>query len=162
MIFTCKIDRVLSDKKGSIVSFIIPTYQAKSIDELNAELEYKLELTPIKSKRSLFQNKYMWALINEIAQIEGMDKDEVYCQIIKMANIKIEFIETIPEAIEKLRKLFRVIIERETRTSSKGVKTVMLECYYGSSTFDTKEMSEFIERLMDYAQQVGINTVEYR
>lgn len=57
MIITGKIDRVLNGKTGSIVSFAVPAFQARYIDELDIEKEFKLEITEMKSKRSLQQNK---------------------------------------------------------------------------------------------------------
>jgi len=161
MILTAKLDRVLIGKSGAVVSFTVPAYLAKSVEEMDPEKEYKLELTEIKSKRSLWQNRYMWQLIHEIAKSQGMDEETVYCQIIKLAKIKTEFVETIPEAIDRLKRVFRVCVERDRRTSPKGTETVVLECYFGTSTFDTHEMSEFIDRLLDYASEVGVNLTEY-
>jgi len=160
MIISGKPDRVLRDKNTSIVSFIVPNYQAEL--ELNHDLIYKIEITEMKSKRSLWQNRLTWALINEIAKHEGLDDLDVYCQVIELAKIRTEFIETIPEAIERLSRAFRVVKVLEERTSVKGVKTVIAKCYYGASTFDTKEMSEFIEHLLDYAARVGIDVSEYQ
>ena len=161
MILTCKFDRVLKDDSQSIVSFKIPNYQAEYLINLDKTKEYKLELNEIKSKRSLQQNRLIWQMIGQIAKHEGMESMEVYCQIIKMAKIKIEFIETIPEAIPKLKNLFREVVEREVRCSAKGVTTVMLECYYGTSTFTVPEMSDFVDQMLDYAEKIGINTTEY-
>ena len=87
---------------------------------------------------------------------------DVYCQIIEMAKIRTEFIETIPEAITRLSSVFRVVKELEQRESKKGNKTVLVKCYYGTSTFDTKEMSDFIDVLLDYAIQIGIDVSEYQ
>jgi hypothetical protein len=162
MILVGKVDRVLRDASGAIVSFSVPNYQATQLNELDKGKDYKIELTEVKSKRSLIQNKYMWALIHEIAKHEGMEADEVYCHIIKQSGIKTEFIETIPEAVERFKRVFRVVVERDRRTSPKGVETVVVQCYYGTSTFDTKEMSDFIDRMLDYAANVGLDLSEYK
>lgn len=159
MIISGKYDRTLKDKSNSIVSFVVPNYQSEL--NLNSDQVYKIEITEIKSKRSLWQNKLCWALIDKIAKHEGMMDIDVYCQIIELAKIRTEFIETIPEAIERLSRAFRVVKVLEHRVSQKGSKTVLLKLYYGSSTFDTKEMSDFIEQLLNYASQIGIDVSEY-
>lgn len=161
MVITGKIDRVLNSRAGAIVSFTVPTFLARYVEELDIQKEFKLEITEIKSKRSLNQNRYIWKLIHEIAHTEGSDEMEVYCNIIKMAKIKTVFLETIPDAKKDLEKAFRGVIERDIRTSSKGVQTAVYECLYGTSTFDTAEMSEFIEQLLNYANQVGVSLIEY-
>lgn len=160
MIITGQYDRTLKDTRNAILSFVIPSYQA----DLNLEQgkDYKIEITEMKSKRSLWQNKYMWSIIDKIAKHEGMLELDVYCQIIEMAKIRTEFIETIPEAITRLSSVFRVVKELEQRESKKGNKTALVKCYYGTSTFDTKEMSDFIDVLLDYASQIGIDVSEYQ
>lgn len=160
MIISGKYDRTLKDGFNSIISFIIPNYQSDL--KLEHDKVYKIEITEMKSKRSLWQNKYCWAIIDKIAKHEGMEDLDVYCQIIEMANIRTEVIETLPEAIERLSKVFRVVKVLEERTSKKGNKTVLLRLYFGTSTFDTKEMSDFIDRLLDYASQIGIDVSEYQ
>jgi DNA-directed RNA polymerase subunit F len=153
MIVHGRLDRILSDKTSSIVSFAIPSYQANYLAELTDD-EYKIEITVVKSKRT-------WELIGRIAKSQGMESDEVYCQIIKMAKIKTVHLETIEDALPQLEKLFRVVVKRDERTSVKGVKTIVCEAYFGSSTFDQSEMSEFIDRMLDYAEKSGIDTSQY-
>ena len=159
MIFSGKLDRILKMGGQMIVSFVVPSYMIR--EEIPEGIDLKIEVTKYKSKRSLFQNAKMWALIHQIARVEGMDDLEVYRQLIRMTGIRTEFIETVPESVERLKKMFRDVVVIEDRVSKKGVKTVAVELFYGTSQFDTKEMSEFIDRLLDYAVKVGINVDEY-
>ena len=164
MIISGKLDRVATLKTDALVSFIIPAYQANYLSELVEEEEYKIEVTKIKSKRSLQQNRLMWSMIGKIAKHEGVEQNEIYCQLIEMAHIDTIFLEGLPNAQEKMKKkknVFRVMVERDQRKSSKGVDIICYECYFGTSTFDQAEMSEFIDRMLDYAEKIGINTMEY-
>lgn len=158
MILTGRLDRIVRFGSESLISFVIPNYQA------NIELtdkEYKIELNPVKSKRSLQQNKMCWALVYEIAKHEGMDPDTVYCQAIEMAKLKVDIIECIEDALERFRRTFRVVKVLEHRTSKKGVDTVLVALYYGSSDYDTNEMSKLNDHLLDYAARVGIDVSQY-
>lgn len=159
MILSGKLDRILKLGENCIISFLIPTYLVR--EEVPNDVDLKIEITKYKSKRSLFQNAKMWALIHDIARNQGMDDLEVYRQLIRMSGIKTEFIETIPESVDRLKAIFRDVVEVERRTSKKGVETVVLELFYGTSTFDTVEMSEFIDRLLDYATNIGLSVEEY-
>ena len=158
MILTGRFDRIVRFGSESLISFIIPNYQA---DIELTDSVYKIELSPIKSKRSLNQNRLMWQLLSDVAKHEGMDADEVYIQVIKMANIRTEILQVLPEAVERLSRVFKLVVERDKRTSPKGVEMVVVECYYGSSQFDSKEMSDFIDKLLFYAQTIGIDTSQY-
>ena len=160
MIYIGKFDRKLTDRNTSIISFVIPNYYANT--ELEPNKDYKIEITEVKSKRSLFQNKMMWQLIHDIARVQGMTDDDVYCQVVELANIRAEYMQVLPVTVEHLRKVMRVVKEVEMRKSMNGADMVVVKCYYGTSTFDVAEMSEFIDRLLDYASEVGIDTRQIR
>ena len=55
-------------------------YDKKKADELKEGL-YCLEIKKPKSKRSLNQNAYMWAIIHEIAQELQQDDMEIYISV---------------------------------------------------------------------------------
>lgn len=160
MIFNGKFDRLLNMGGDSMVSFIIPTYLAKYAQF--SDVDYKIEVTEIKSKRSLQQNKYLWVLINKIAKAQQMDDLEIYTQLIEMSNIESVFFEGLAKTKQILQEQFRVVKEVETRTSPKGIETVLFKCYFGTSHFSTEEMSTFIDRTLDYAVNCGIDVTEYQ
>ena len=143
------------------MSFSVPNYQANGIAELAKDKEYKIEITQVRSKRSIQQNKMCWALVHAIAKHEGMTPDSVYCQAIEMANLKVDIIQCVEEALDRFRRTFRVVKVLERRKSEKGVDTVMVALYYGTSDYDTKEMSELNEHLLHYAANIGLDLSEY-
>ena len=160
---TGKFDRVLRTDRNAIVSFTIPNYQAGWLKDMDTEV-YNIEIKKPKSRKSLQQNNFAWQLITEIARELSYypDPESVYKQIVKLARIKTVFLETLNDekVIKELGKTFRIVEIREERKSN-GVDTVMLECYYGMSVFDKEEMTRFIEVLLDYATQNGIDVREY-
>lgn len=116
--------------------------------------------------RTLNQNALLWALIGEIdAKTNGRRSEDgsttIYCQLIKMARIKPEYMLALEEALPSLKKAFRVVLERGKRTLN-GKEMTVYECYLGSSDFTTKEMSDLIETTLDYAEKTGIDTAYYR
>lgn len=119
----------------------------------------KYDMTIKEPNRSLNQNAYMWKLIGEIAKKQDGHRAndmEVYAQIVEKANIKAEYIQVLPEALERLRRAFRVVTEIESRKNEKGVEMVVCKCYYGTSTFTKKEMQSFLDALIDYCFELEI------
>lgn len=108
MIITGKLDRILKDNQNAIVSFSIPHFQAKWLDELDYDT-YKIEIKKVKSKKSLQQNNFAWALMSEIAKTLDLypDAEAVYLSIVKMAKIKTEYIMALDE--EKRNELLNKI-----------------------------------------------------
>ena len=69
----------------------------------------KAEITRIKDKKTLQQNRYMWSLIDQIAQKQNQDEMEVYCQALQEANAKYTWLEGLPEIKEKLLQVYRAV-----------------------------------------------------
>lgn len=164
IVISGKLDRVLRTTDFTIVSFTIPNYQENYLKELTDEL-YTIEIKKPKSRKTLAQNNYAWQLMTEIARELAIypSPDDVYKQVVQMAKIKTVFLESLNDekVIDGLRKTFRLVEVKEERLSVKGKETVMLECYWGMSNFDKEEMQRFIDVLLNYASEVGIDVSGY-
>ena len=64
---------------------------------------------------------------------------------------------------EKTFRKFKRIWEKQglgfiVQKVSEKDKCIKVHCYYGSSTYDTKEMSLLIQLLVDFAKSLGVET----
>lgn len=160
-----KIERVLELNDKAIVEFSIPSWHVKNIQELNKEKPYNLMLTDVKSRKTLEQNSKAWALMNEIALQSDMlpDKNMVYKQVLELSAIQSAFVMTTLEAEAILKRTYRVVINHGERdyNDKTGQPLYMFECLLGMSNFNRKETARFIENLLYFAEQVGVNTAMY-
>lgn len=159
------IQRVLDLEQESIVEFKIPLWLSKHLHELDKSKRYNLTITNVRSKKTLEQNDMAWGLMREISRKSDMfpDVDDVYKQILHNANIKSAFVMTLPESKELLEKSYRVVIDhgaRETQSKS-GENLHTFECILGMSNFDRKETARFIESLLLFAHEFGVDTTRY-
>lgn len=133
--------------------------------DLDQEKRYEVDIKEYKSKRSLEQNRYLWLLITEITKAQNggiANQDnitETYTNLLEMANAKFDFILCPPNAIKEFKKRFRAIRINGT-VLIKTVEYTQLQVFYGSSTMNTKEMSQLIDCVLDYAYEVGIEDIE--
>lgn len=124
-------------------------------DELNGEEKLSVRIDKYREKRSLNANAYAWKLLTEIANVCRTSKDEVYIEMLKrygqseiisvLAHIPIgEYVKYCEEAGEsKLNgKLFK-----------------HYKVYKGSSEFDSREMSIFLDGIVSEAEEMGIQTM---
>ena len=115
--------------------------------------EYDIELH--KEKRSLSANNYAWLLFDKLADKLHSTKEEVYRQAIGHVGvfdvIKIEN----PEALKRFKRIWRSNGEGWL-TKTLDEKTVL--AYYGSSTYDTKQMARLIDYAVDECKAQGIET----
>ena len=128
--------------------------------EISLEKEYQLEIKELKSTRTVQQNRYMWALIHEIAKEQDMDDMEVYIQALEEANAKYEYIMAPEEAEENLKKGFRAVkVVRPEIHNNK--KFYVYKCFVGSSKFNTQEMTRLIDVIVSWCHELNISTDIY-
>lgn len=122
---------------------------------MDQEKEKLFDISEHKNKRSLNANAYMWALINQIANVMRLSKEDVYLQMLKDYG-QSEVISLLSEInIDGYFKYYEVIGE----SSLNGKDFKHIKIYKGSSEFDTKEMSILIDGVVNEAQQLGIETM---
>ena len=119
--------------------------------------ELQVDIDIFRNKRSLNANAYCWKLITEIADKTHTDKWSVYKQLLVRYSNSFEYLIVKPQAIKSLEKVFRVI-KNVGEGQIQGCKAIQIQGYYGSSTFNTKEMSVFIDGIVSEAKELGIET----
>ena len=113
------------------------------------------ELKEFKPKRSLSQNSYAWSLINEIANKVGKSKEEVHLQMIKDYS-QCEVIKVLSKIDLSMYDLyFDKIIDKV----EDGVETSYYKVYKPSHNMDTKEMSIYLDGIIQEAENLGIPTL---
>ena len=157
MKLTAKLNRVI---KGSptLVEFTIPSYQATWLDEYH-DKELTLSITDKKENKTNQQNRYAWKLISMIDnKINGYRSDEmqIYKMILKQANINPIYLEGLQATQVALERTFRIVEVIESRTSQKGIETLLFKCYKGISLLTKEEMMNLIEVILQYCTEYEI------
>lgn len=114
--------------------------------------------------RSMTANSYMWALVGQIAAAVGIPSDEVYRRAIHEAGVYIP----LPIKAEAVADFSRKWGEKGTGwmvdvlDDSKLPGYKLVRAYYGSSTYDTREMSRLIDYVVQDAKSLDIETLTER
>lgn len=114
-----------------------------------------------REKRSINANAYAWALMQKLAEALHSTKDEVYLECLKRYSGKFTYIIVKPNAADGIRELYRAVEDMGEITIGNSVGR-QFRAYYGSSTFDTKEMSVFIDGIVSECKELGIETLTPR
>lgn len=118
---------------------------------------YTAQIQQKRDKRSLNANAYAWVLMDRMAEVLRTDKDSVYLTMLERYG-KCTYIIVIPEAAERVKQTWRTVRELGEVTVN-GKAGIQLQCYYGSSTYDTKEMSRLIDGIVSECKDLGIETM---
>lgn len=121
----------------------------------NQDKDKKFTIKEFKEKRSLDQNAYAWKLITEIGNVLRKSKEEVYLQMLKDygQNEIVSILSSINPIgyFRYYEKIGTGIVNNKEFTHYKIFK--------GSSEFDSKEMSIFIDGIVQECKQLGISTL---
>lgn len=130
------------------------------VNEIDKLKDCKLSIKAVKhrEKRSLDSNAYAWVLMQKIAEAVNSDKWSIYLECLKKYSRSFSHVIVKPEAVEKMKELYRTCVDLG-EISVNGVKGHQLQVYYGSSTFNTKEMSVFIDGIVSECKELGIETL---
>lgn len=165
MVTTAKITDMSIDypSKKPKISLLLDTNDISVVEELKNENKLNIELKKWYKKRSLDANSYCWVLCDKIAKELSKDgqvvtKEEVYKDSILQIGSFEPFIVQ-----EKSYDKFKRIWEKQglgflVQEVSKKDKCIKVNCYYGSSTYDTREMSLLIELIVELAKSLNIET----
>lgn len=123
--------------------------------------EGEYTLSPAKKKRSLDANAYAWVLMDKIAAATGIPKSEIYRDAIREIGGNSDVVRAKQDAADAIvygweknglgwqAELLPAI--------EPGYCNIIL--YYGSSTYDSAQMSRLIDGLVQDAQALGIETL---
>lgn len=146
------------------VSFQVCKESGQAVREfanrINREKKYAVEVKEWREKRSLDANAYCWVLLDKLAAKLNIPKVDIYRQMIVNIGGNCEPICVKNIAVDKVCQGW----ERHglgwcTETSKskiEGCTNVIL--YYGSSSYDTEQMSRLIQNIVDECKAQGIET----
>lgn len=148
------------DGSQNVTITIVGTDYREAYDSL-AGKEIDVEIKRHRERRSIGANGYCWVLIDKIAAALSVDKEAVYREAIRSIGGVSETVCVQNKAVERLRDGWEkngVGWLTDTMPSKlEGCTNVIL--YYGSSTYDTKQMSCLIDHLIQDAEALGIETI---
>lgn len=145
------------------ISLLLDTKELDIVERLKNENKLNVELKKWFKKRSLDANAYCWKLCDLIAKELCKDgtivtKENIYQDsLLQIGTFEPMIIE------EKAYENFKRIWEKQglgflIKEVSRKDKCVKVHCYYGSSTYDSKEMSLLIKLLVDLAKSLNLET----
>lgn len=149
-------------KKAKVTLLLNERECLNSIQKLKDD-KLSIEIKKQRKQRSLDANSYCWLLCDEIAKVlssEGSTttKEQIYKDAILQIG-RFEPIIVTEVAYDNFKRIWEnqglgFLIQEVSRKD----KCVRINCYYGSSTYDTKEMTLLNNLIVDLAKSLGIET----
>lgn len=124
------------------------------VDEMKGLEKLSIEVKPYRQRRSLNANNYAWKLITEIANVVRSSKEEIYLELLKHYGQSEIFSVLSHIPFGEYVKYY----EEAGESTLNGKLFKHYKVFKGSSEFDTREMSIFIDGVCSEAKEMGIQT----
>jgi hypothetical protein len=131
------------------------------VDELKDCERLSVEVKPFRQRRSLDANAYCWVLMDKLAEKLHKSKVEIYREYIRDIGGNSDTLCVQNRALERVCQGWsRNGIGWLTDTfPSKIEGCTNVICYYGSSEYDTEQMSRLIDLIVQDCKEQGIETM---
>lgn len=122
---------------------------------------YDCEIKEHREKRSLDANAYAWVLLDKLAQATRIPKTEIYQKAIKEIGGVSDTVCVQQKAADRLESGWACngIGWFTERSESSISGCVNMTLYYGSSVYDTAQMSRLIDYIVEDCKALGIETL---
>lgn len=140
------------DQRGAVMKFL----------RTKKDRPYDLTIKEHREKRSLDANAYAWVLIGKIADALRITPKEIYRQAIQDIGGNYEVIPIKEAAADRFKEIWEAQglgwpCMDMGKSKIPGYRN--LRAYYGSSTYDTRQMSVLIDHIVQDCKQLGIETL---
>ena len=148
--------------RKSKISLLLDTKEIDVVEQLKNENKLNIELKKYRKKRSLNANNYFWKLLQELCELAEIDTVDEYKRRVKELGIFRRFkIET--ENIKTFEKMWTAqgiawFCEIADTEYMGDVEVKIINAYYGSSSFNSKQMSRLIDGVVQDCKAYGIET----
>lgn len=133
----------------------------RMVDELHGADKLSIRIGRHKKKRSLDANRYFWKIVDDVAKEVGSTKDDVYLGYVKKCGPFKDFVLSEQEA-KTFRQAWSMIgtgWPTEQVDYDQDGERLVIRAYYGSSVYNTKQMSKLIDLVVEDARSMGIETM---
>lgn len=152
-----KMSVAFSDMYTAIITLKVSKYALRDMPDDSKPLE--VEIRRKRKKRSLSANAYCWVLCQKIAErIRFLTKEDVYRNAIRNAGV------WFPAKVPKGRADdFKACWEGNgigwlAVPMDTGSDFAEFQCYKGSSVYNSEEMQNLLDELVEEAKGLGIET----
>lgn len=142
------------------ITFTAPKSVLRAFEGL-ADKPLTVTVKEYRQKRSLSQNAYLWVLLDQLGQKVGLSKEDTYKAFVRDCGV-FEILPIRNEAVERFISNWSkngIGWFTEDLGESKLQGYTRLIAYYGSSTYNTKEMTRLIDAVIEECKEQGIQTM---
>ena len=160
--------RTITNEKGDFeISFTVTGEDKflarKAVEKVKDLPKLTIDVAEYRKARSLDANAYMWTLLEKLALALKTNSVELYRKYIREVGVWKDYkmSKDVAKAFTHLwqEKGLAWLIDKVDEKSTDKDEIVTLRAYYGSSSYNTKQMSRLIDSIVQDCKEMGIETM---
>lgn len=136
--------------KRPVVSFEVQA-EPEALEKY-MDIDLDISFSRHRNRRSIDANAFLWACLGEIARAINSDTWSIYLYMLGRYG-KFTHILVKPEAVEQVRQVWR-----ETKIVGEKDGMIQMLCFFGSSTYNTKEFSQLLDGVVSEMKDMHLET----
>lgn len=128
--------------------------EAAAADALRGK-DLSIEMKQYRNPRSASANALLWTCLQRIADALGGDKWDYYIDALRKYG-RYTMLAIRADAAKRFCETYRECEEIGRKVDADGVEWVHMLCYFGSSTYDSREFSILLDGVIEDMKQAGI------
>ena len=132
------------------------------VSNLDPDGNFELSVDKVRAKRSNDANRYFWQLVGQLSAKINVSPEDIYRTYIKDIGGNYEVVPIREDAVDTWIQAWRskgIGWQCEIIGDSKLRGYTNVICFYGSSTYDTRQMSRLIGLCIADCKEQGIETM---
>ena len=111
-----------------------------------------------RKRRSRNANALLWEILGQMASVLHTDKDSLYLEMLARYGIYTHVVVK-PNVVDRVKAEWRTVRELGEVTIN-GQTGIQLQCYFGSSTYNSKEFSVLLDGVIGEAKEIGLDVAD--
>lgn len=159
--------KVMTDGEDAYLCLCIPYRDAKKFVGEMKNCRYHVEIKQYRKKRSLDANAYAWELLGKLAPALSTHEviftpEQIYREMIRDVGGNFEIMPVRDDALDRWVQIWTSrglgwVCEIIGPSKIKGYTNT--RCFYGSSVYDTAQMSRLIALIVEECKAAGVETM---
>lgn len=154
--------RWMLDGDGTWACLLMSRPEAEAlVSGIETGKEYEVTVKEKRRRRSLDANAYLWVLIDKLSEFTKISKTNIYRKAIKEIGGVSDTVCVLRKAADRLCEGWECngIGWFTERSDSRLEGCVNVTLYYGSSVYDTVQMSRLIDYVVEDCRSLSIETI---
>lgn len=147
------------ENKNMKLTFEVDNTDLAIIEQFK-DKDLNIEISKWYKKRSLDANAYAWVLLGKLQDVLNIPKEDIYRDIIKNIG-SYEIVPIKNSAVERFENAWHKNglgwVTEQLPSKLQGYTNIV--CYYGSSCYNSKEMSRLIDLIIQDCKEQDIETL---